>query len=59
MIIQFKHRGKQYFLQAKAPRRQPSITPYRNKAWVFNDLHTCKPVRDDVLEYFPNAWITA
>ena len=59
MVIQIKHNGKQYFIQAKATRRQPSITPYRSKAWVFSNLAKCANVRDDVLEYFPTSAIIA
>ncbi len=59
MVIQFKHRGKQYFLQSKAPRRQPQITPFRSKAGEFRCLHKCKCVRDDILEYFGDAVITS
>ena len=59
MVISIKLRGKQYFIQGKATRKSPEITPFRSKAWHFNSLNSCKPVRDDVLEYFSNAVIVA
>ena len=58
MVIQIKHNSKVYFIQAKQKRKQPTITPYKNKAWHFEDLSKCTNVRDDVLEYFPGAVVT-
>jgi len=59
MKIQIKVRGKTYYIQAKERRKQPDITPYKARAWHFQDLNDCKPVRDDVLEYFPDATIVS
>lgn len=57
MVIQIKHNGKIFFLAAKKTRKSPAITPYRRKAWQFTDLNRCKPVRDDVLEFFKDSVI--
>ena len=57
MVIQIKHNGKIFFLQSKKTRKSPVITPYRRKAWEFADLNKCKPVRDDLLEFFPHSAI--
>lgn len=57
MVIQIKKNGKQFYIQSKPTRKNPTITPFRSKAWMFNTLNSCKPVRDDVLEYFPDAVI--
>ena len=59
MVIQLKTKSKMYFLQSKPTRKSPVITPFRSRAWKFTDLNKCKPVRDDVLEFFPQAIITA
>lgn len=59
MVVQFTHNGKLYFLADKKPRKQPSITPYRSRAWEFKDLNRCKVLRDDILEYFSKAVVSS
>ena len=59
MVISIKLRGKQYFIQSKATRRSPELTPYRSKAWKFDSLSQCQCIRDDVLEYFSGAVISS
>jgi hypothetical protein len=54
MVIQVK---SGYYLQNKPVRRPPVITPFKDKAWHFDNLARCKNVRDDVLEYFGGAVI--
>lgn len=54
-----KRNGKQFYIERKNPRTSPVITPMRSKAWHFTDLHKCKAIRDDVLEFFKDAVIAA
>ncbi len=59
MVIMIKRNGKQFYIERKNPRTSPVITPMRSKAWHFTDLNKCKPIRDDVLEFFKDAVIAA
>lgn len=57
MVIQINYNGKRAFIQQKKKRQPPIITANKNLAVIFSDLNVCKNIRDDVLEYFPNAVI--